>query len=266
MSQSRQLFPSKLGNGSTGPTGPSGTTDILDTNNTWRGTNQFNASLNSRFASFLGTQTPPSSFLAGQGICVGWNTATGFLGETDFVNIRGDGDGGFYFYNIARNGTLTSPLFIIDSSGVIGPQGITPTYTTLPTFTSAQIGGIITQAIDTTAIRTSTSTITFDPSIVSTITLPIGVWIITFNLICTLNTSASGVVLNLAIGPSVATIYGQTSSYGLPAWDVSSTLTVTQRITESTIINAYAEGKTFNAGVIATPKSLGSFFQAVRIA
>jgi hypothetical protein len=78
-----------------------------------------NSSIYSTNSSFLGGTTPQalvSYYNQSQGVFIGWNTASG-QGETDFVNCKGTGPGGFYFYNIATGGTVTNPIASISSTG-----------------------------------------------------------------------------------------------------------------------------------------------------
>jgi hypothetical protein len=51
-----------------------------------------------------------------QGAYLMWNLGNG-SGETDFVNQRGLGAGGFYFYNADNAGNLGSPIATINSAG-----------------------------------------------------------------------------------------------------------------------------------------------------
>jgi len=57
-----------------------------------------------------GSSTPPGSY-------VGWNY-TNSGGETNFVNCKGTGGGGFSFYNIASNASGILPLPVVTISGV----------------------------------------------------------------------------------------------------------------------------------------------------
>lgn len=67
--------------------------------------------------------TGGSSSYASQGLYLNWNIATG-VGETDFVNAKGTGAGGFNFYNIADGGTPTLPALVsFDNLGDITIQG-----------------------------------------------------------------------------------------------------------------------------------------------
>src|SRR5262249_24522285 len=50
-----------------------------------------------------------------------WNEASGTLGETDFINRGGGGQGGFYFYNIPSGGSKTL-IATIDSAGTYTKQ------------------------------------------------------------------------------------------------------------------------------------------------
>jgi hypothetical protein len=63
--------------------------------------------------------TSPS--VASQGAYLSWN-ATGGIGETDFINNRGGGLGGFYFYNATQGGVLGTPVASINSSGTYSPS------------------------------------------------------------------------------------------------------------------------------------------------
>lgn len=58
--------------------------------------------------------TSPS--VASKGAYLSWN-ATNSDGETDFINNRGGGVGGFSFYNATASGALGTPIATISSSG-----------------------------------------------------------------------------------------------------------------------------------------------------
>jgi len=62
--------------------------------------------------------TGGSSSYTTQGDYLNWNIS-GSTGETDFVNAKGSGAGGFNFYNIADAGTPTTPIVSIDGTGNI---------------------------------------------------------------------------------------------------------------------------------------------------
>jgi hypothetical protein len=57
-----------------------------------------------------------------QGAYINWNLTVGG-GETDFVNNRGGGAGGFHWYNALSNGTVGAPIMTLDQSGVLTPAG-----------------------------------------------------------------------------------------------------------------------------------------------
>ncbi len=69
------------------------------------------------------TANPTAS---GQGAWIGWNWLTGTMGETDFINNRGGGIGGFAFVNTSPGDTGRTTLMSISSSGNMGIGG-TPT-------------------------------------------------------------------------------------------------------------------------------------------
>ena len=70
-------------------------------------------------ARFSGDQTPSTPV---QGAYIGWNALSGSAGETDFINCKGQGTGGFAFYNIADNTSVNSafPQMFIDGNGNVG--------------------------------------------------------------------------------------------------------------------------------------------------
>jgi hypothetical protein len=55
-----------------------------------------------------------------QGMYLNWNISGG-LGESDFINNRGVGVGGFYWYNATGSGTLGAPIMTLDAAGVLTP-------------------------------------------------------------------------------------------------------------------------------------------------
>lgn len=100
--------------------------------NTWTVEQLFNANV------ILG-QTGPLGFLqlsyndggnspfgssVTQGGYITWNLSSG-AGATAFVNQYGGGSGGFEFYTITSTGTLSSILFNIESSGLVGTKNNT---------------------------------------------------------------------------------------------------------------------------------------------
>ena len=64
---------------------------------------------------------------AEQGAYIGWNALTETTGETDFINHRGLGTGGFAFYNIGEDETPQTPQMFIDGNGNVGIGTNTPT-------------------------------------------------------------------------------------------------------------------------------------------
>jgi hypothetical protein len=58
--------------------------------------------------------------LAAQGAYLGWNALTGGTGETDFINNRGGGAGGFAFINTEPAGNPKSTLMFISGAGKVG--------------------------------------------------------------------------------------------------------------------------------------------------
>jgi hypothetical protein len=62
---------------------------------------------------------PPSQLnLSNQGTYISWNALTGGYGETDLINNRGQGPGGFGFFNAAVPGNaLGSPIAFMSSNG-----------------------------------------------------------------------------------------------------------------------------------------------------
>ncbi len=63
-----------------------------------------------------------------QGAYIGWNALTpgGGTGETDFINNKGGGSGGFAFFNTPLAGTPLSTLMVITGSGNVGIGTTTP--------------------------------------------------------------------------------------------------------------------------------------------
>lgn len=67
---------------------------------------------------------------ATQGSYLNWNISGG-LGESDFVNNRGLGAGGYSWYNATNAGVLGSPIMTLDATGVLSPiNGINAIATT----------------------------------------------------------------------------------------------------------------------------------------
>ena len=86
----------------------------------------------------IGTSTPDSNLhvfgyshlattnvttVGAQGAYIMWNLTSG-TGETDFVNQRGAGSGGFYFYNATNAGAVGSAIAYINSSGTFTTSDI----------------------------------------------------------------------------------------------------------------------------------------------
>uniref|UniRef100_A0A6C0CLH8 Peptidase S74 domain-containing protein n=1 Tax=viral metagenome TaxID=1070528 RepID=A0A6C0CLH8_9ZZZZ len=66
----------------------------------------------------------------GQGTIINWNNSGG-NGETDFINSKGGGTGGFNFYNIASDPTpppttTPDPLMTISSTGIVTATSFNP--------------------------------------------------------------------------------------------------------------------------------------------
>lgn len=59
---------------------------------------------------------------ATQGTYINWNLTVGG-GESDFVNSRGTGSGGFQWYNAQSDGTVGAPIMTLDQNGVLTPIG-----------------------------------------------------------------------------------------------------------------------------------------------
>ncbi|MBP6884854.1 MAG: hypothetical protein KBC17_03455 [Candidatus Pacebacteria bacterium] len=56
-----------------------------------------------------------------QGAYIGWNAITGGTGETDFINSKGGGSGGFAFQNVASSsGATRTTLMRITGGGAVG--------------------------------------------------------------------------------------------------------------------------------------------------
>jgi hypothetical protein len=75
-------------------------------------------------SAYLGSIAPQSLVTShnNSGVYIGWNQST-FLGETDFVNCRGSGVGGYNFYNISNAATASSPIVTFNNVGNISCQG-----------------------------------------------------------------------------------------------------------------------------------------------
>jgi hypothetical protein len=87
-------------------------------------------SINASVASFLGAGSP-NTIVTGynkQGFFVGWNHNVG-QGEVDFVNCKGFGNGGYYFYSIANGSSLSSntPICYIYGNGQVSATSFIPT-------------------------------------------------------------------------------------------------------------------------------------------
>lgn len=81
------------------------------------------ASLKDRFRALYihtpGTDNPTTS---DQGAYISWNKTAG-TGETDFINHKGAGAGGFWWYNTGGDGTSYDNLMRLDSSGSLYLKG-----------------------------------------------------------------------------------------------------------------------------------------------
>lgn len=83
----------------------------------------------------------PTTFGGGaSGLALGWNS-TGGQGETDFVDERGTGSGGFNWYN-ASGGSLGSPIMTLSSTGALTSAGnlFAPNISTSGNLNAANIG------------------------------------------------------------------------------------------------------------------------------
>ncbi len=67
--------------------------------------------------------SPATGVSNNQGAYMGWNYTSG-TGETDFINHRGGGTGGFIFYNTADGTTLTQLAYINSSGDVCSASGV----------------------------------------------------------------------------------------------------------------------------------------------
>jgi hypothetical protein len=70
-----------------------------------------------------GTASP---VVTSQGAYLGWNALTGGTGETDFINNRGGGAGGFAFMDAPLSGSPITTLMVITGGGNVGIGTITP--------------------------------------------------------------------------------------------------------------------------------------------
>ena len=68
-------------------------------------------------AHFSGLTSPSTPI---QGAYIGWNALTSSTGETDFINHKGLGTGGFAFYNTGGNGSSRTLQMLIDGNGNVG--------------------------------------------------------------------------------------------------------------------------------------------------
>jgi len=188
-------------------------------------------------------------------------TRLAFVGYVPYTNATQTGSGNFLIQ--AENGTtgfeFNKPI-ILSGSGAdsnISTNTTTLLYSTIPTFTSSQIGYIQYGTISTATVPINTF------AIYSTINLTPGVWALSFNLCCT--NSGNGTLLQLALGPSITTTFCVSSSYGASGFEVSSSLTYTVAYDTSFGIKAYARYK--GSATTLTPVIANfSFYQAVRIA
>ena len=55
-----------------------------------------------------------------QGAYLSWNSRNEGLGETDFINNRGRGEGGFAFFNATREGVIGEPVVVITGQNRMG--------------------------------------------------------------------------------------------------------------------------------------------------
>jgi hypothetical protein len=165
--------------------------NIGGTNSILNATGYFNSNnILSSGSVFIGTNganiTPiPPSF--GAGVNIGWNPINNY-GQTSFINYGYYGEGGFTFYttnlftsnsipessnylfNILSGGsTLNTSLTI---NGSLNANKLQLNYTSLPSFTSNQVGYQLTHFL------TSNSTLTSGTASngILSLTLPIGVW------------------------------------------------------------------------------------------
>ncbi len=81
------------------------------------GTANPNANLDvSGIAHFSGSASPSTPI---QGAYIGWNAFNGGTGETDFINHKGLGTGGFAFYNTEGDGSVKTLQMRIDGDGKV---------------------------------------------------------------------------------------------------------------------------------------------------
>lgn len=73
-------------------------------------------------ATYLSATQPPNPGKEVQGTFIGWNE-TGGQGESDFVNNRGGGVGGFHFRTVNSNNTVQSGYVNFTGTGDISAQG-----------------------------------------------------------------------------------------------------------------------------------------------
>jgi hypothetical protein len=74
----------------------------------------------------VGGNTNPTTTM--QGGYFGWNALTGGMGETDLINNRGGGSGGFAFMTTPASGSPRTTVMLINGSGNVGIATTTPAF------------------------------------------------------------------------------------------------------------------------------------------
>jgi hypothetical protein len=124
-------------------------------------------------------------------------------------NIKRDYDARIYVGSNNHNINGGSDLAVYANTVLL--SSITPYYTTLPTFTSNQIGCTLTGTINSGKLPVvgSTNVVPFNTAAtVSTLTLSVGVWVICWSIIAL---TPSNCHLLAGVGNTIGTIIGKTS-------------------------------------------------------
>jgi len=203
-----------------------------------------------------------ASFYCGSG-ATGRNVRLFGLSTTGYLDYYST----MQFRAVNVNGAVVNNSIVLEADGSLTANNIntnktTLSYSTTPTFGSNQIGYV--------AVGTLLSTANLTTSFVAyySVSLPVGVWKIDFNLYCT--NSGTATLLQLGIADNSVNTFNQSSSYGVSGFPVSSLISLTLTIINSTTTiygyARYAGGGTNLTPVITSGSSTLSTYRAVRIA